>query len=187
MSTLTGTNATDAITGTTLDDTITVLAGNDAVNGGNGDDLIYGGLGNDHLFGGNGDDTIYGGNGNDTIGGGHGSDELYGGFGNDTFVLVHLEKANNEEVSLRTFTPDHRTGTTDHDTIDLPQGSFTWDQLDFDHNGRLDSADQKVFTDPDGTLHIDYNPGLSAEGFDDSFVVVHGAGGFLTHNDLEWS
>ena len=75
--TLTGGNAKDSFTGSSLPETIY---------GGSNKDTIVGGLGNDLLFGGRGKDLIRGDGGNDILIGGKGNDVLRGSFGRDTLI-----------------------------------------------------------------------------------------------------
>ena len=67
MTTITGSNGSDLLTGT---------AGSDTINSGNGDDIVSGGAGSDSLNGGAGSDTLDGGSGSDQLNGGSGSDTL---------------------------------------------------------------------------------------------------------------
>lgn len=62
-----GTNARDALYGSSYADTIYGYAGDDSLFGRPGNDQIYGGSGNDKLYGGRGTDRIYGGYGNDFV------------------------------------------------------------------------------------------------------------------------
>jgi len=80
---ISGTAASDRITGTPGDDFICAGAGNDVINGLGGNDTIYGGPGSDRILGGSGKDTIYGEAGHDTIDGGDGEDKLSGDVGKD--------------------------------------------------------------------------------------------------------
>ena len=91
-----GTDESETITGTTLNNTINAGGGNDTVSGnagndtllgGSGNDKLYGNAGNDTLLGGIGDDTLSGNAGADTLEGGKGDDTLRGGKGNDTYVF----------------------------------------------------------------------------------------------------
>ena len=88
----TGTDATDLVQGTAVDDIVSAGNGNDVIfgragwdvlNGEGGNDVIFGGNGWDHLTGGAGADKLYGGNGNDVVEGGDGLDFVFGGRGND--------------------------------------------------------------------------------------------------------
>ncbi len=80
---ITGTNASDEISGASGDDTLEGGGGDDAIAGDNDDDLIRGGSGADTLDGGAGDDDLMGGSGDDELNGDAGVDVLEGGSGND--------------------------------------------------------------------------------------------------------
>ena len=95
MTTFTGTNKDNTLTGSAGADDFFALDGNDTVNAGAGNDTIYGGSGNDSLsgegdndsiFGEDGADSLYGGTGNDLLDGGASNDQLFGGDGNDTLT-----------------------------------------------------------------------------------------------------
>ncbi|MDZ7855405.1 calcium-binding protein [Sphaerotilus sp.] len=73
---MTGTDSTEVLRGTHLDNTISAGLGNDTVYGHAGDDLILGG---------GGDDSLMGDEGNDTLEGGTGNDVLQGGLGNNVY------------------------------------------------------------------------------------------------------
>ncbi|MGY2487420.1 beta strand repeat-containing protein [Cupriavidus sp. CP313] len=97
MATLTGSNGSDSISGTTSADTIlsgngndyvSAGDGNDYVDAGNGDDIVEGGDGNDTLLGANGKDRVFGGRGNDNLSGGNGTDAVYGGSGDDVIGSI---------------------------------------------------------------------------------------------------
>ncbi|WP_340529719.1 VCBS domain-containing protein, partial [Cupriavidus necator] len=97
MATLTGSNGSDSISGTTSADTIlsgngndyvSAGDGNDYVDAGNGDDIVEGGDGNDTLLGANGKDRVFGGLGNDNLSGGNGTDAVYGGSGDDVIGSI---------------------------------------------------------------------------------------------------
>ena len=81
---LIGTEGTDFLNGSPLDDLIIGNGGTDFVNGGAGDDKLDGGAGNDFIVGSSGDDLILGGEGNDFIKGNRGDDVIFGSEGNDT-------------------------------------------------------------------------------------------------------
>jgi VCBS repeat-containing protein len=90
--TISGTNGSDALLGTTEadviaagngDDTVHAAAGDDVIDGGNGNDTLYGEAGDDELNGGNGNDSLDGGSGEDLLSGGNGNDNLDGGSGSD--------------------------------------------------------------------------------------------------------
>lgn len=91
MTTITGTNGADVLTGTTGDDTLNGGNGADTLSGGDGDDTLNGGNGTDTLTGGDGDDALIGGNGDDLLDGGGGYDKVYGGNGNDTLYLDEFD------------------------------------------------------------------------------------------------
>lgn len=80
---VTGSDAGEALGGTSWDDSIVAAGGSDTVSGGNGNDILLGGEGHDSLAGGLGGDEIDGGAGNDTIDGGSGLNTMIGGDGND--------------------------------------------------------------------------------------------------------
>jgi Ca2+-binding RTX toxin-like protein len=79
-----GSNRSDDLPGTRLDDRIIGLGGNDRIPATRGNDCIDGGRGADNLSGDVGNDRIYGGSGNDTINAGPGNDIVDGGPGNDS-------------------------------------------------------------------------------------------------------
>ncbi len=64
-------------------DTVMATTGNATVNGGDGNDSIIGGSGNTVLNGDNGNDTITGGSGSEVMNGGAGNDTLISNGGND--------------------------------------------------------------------------------------------------------
>ncbi len=78
--TLTGSNAKDSFTGSSLSETIFAGKGQDEIAGGLGDDLLFGGRGKDLLRGDGGNDTIVGGLGKDVLRGSFGQDTLIGGY-----------------------------------------------------------------------------------------------------------
>lgn len=78
-----GAEASDELSGTTLNDTMWGYDGDDVIYGKGGNDIIYGGSGNDVLDGGSGRDVLFGEDGDDELRGGSGADRLYGGAGND--------------------------------------------------------------------------------------------------------
>lgn len=80
-----GTDADDAIFGSTGAETLIAGDGNDVVHGDGGNDNIFGGAGYDDLAGDAGDDSIWGGDGDDQLSGGVGDDALDGGAGSDTY------------------------------------------------------------------------------------------------------
>jgi hypothetical protein len=77
--TITGTNRSDTLTGTSGDDVICGGNGKDTINGLGGNDIILGQDGKDVLNGGEGNDTVMGGKGKDHVVGGPGVDALRGG------------------------------------------------------------------------------------------------------------
>ena len=86
-------NASEAILGTSGNDTVFAGGGNDSVRAGAGNDTVNGGAGVDFLYGGDGDDTLngdtdddflYGEAGNDNMRGDLGIDTMFGGDGDDT-------------------------------------------------------------------------------------------------------
>lgn len=81
---LEGSDSTDLLFGTSVDECILGLNSTDIVYGRDGDDTLFGGPGDDILFAGNGLDTVYGGMGHDTIELGRGPGLVSGGSGNDT-------------------------------------------------------------------------------------------------------
>ncbi len=115
-----GGDGSDALYGSSGDDTISggkgrdgifgndgndrVAGGDDAdtVNGGNGKDRIFGQLGNDLLYGDGSPDIVSGDEGNDTVIGGSSNDTIYGGIGND--VLNGLNGADSLDGGLGTDT-----------------------------------------------------------------------------------
>ncbi|WP_165820083.1 hypothetical protein [Microvirga sp. KLBC 81] len=78
------TGGNDFVTGNSLDNRLTGLAGNDSIAGADGNDVLDGGDGNDTLDGGIGNDTLEGGANNDFLKGGDGHDSLVAGSGRDT-------------------------------------------------------------------------------------------------------
>jgi Ca2+-binding RTX toxin-like protein len=104
-----GNGGTDFVNGGAGDDKLDGVAGNDTIFGTSGDDLILGGEGNDFIDAGSGDDlifgdagndSIFGGAGNDFINGGAGADNIFGGVGNDTieFLAQDLDSAAQDQV-----------------------------------------------------------------------------------------
>jgi len=86
LCTVTGSAASNRLTGTPGRDVICAEGGNDIVRGLGGADLIYSGPGNDRVSGGGGGDVIFGDNGADRIAGGPGADRIAGGRGADRLV-----------------------------------------------------------------------------------------------------
>jgi Ca2+-binding RTX toxin-like protein len=81
VNTIVGTDASDDLDGTVLDDLILGYSGNDQLWGWGGWDTLDGGDGDDNLIGGAGADKLNGGNGSDFLIGGSGGDQLNGGAG----------------------------------------------------------------------------------------------------------
>ena len=88
-----GTEHSEYLVLSSLDEAVNGLAGHDTIDGQDGDDLINGGVGNDSLIGGNGNDTIYGDDGDDTLTAGIGSDQLFGGAGSDVYRFTDIASA----------------------------------------------------------------------------------------------
>ena len=78
-----GTDASDYLVGTELNELIWGGIGDDVVIAGKGDDCIYGGFGNDFISGRLGADEVHGGAGDDFIKGNKGNDLLFGELGQD--------------------------------------------------------------------------------------------------------
>lgn len=89
LCTITGTDASESIVGTSGRDIICAGGGNDVVAGGEGDDIVFGGGGNDRLVGGVGDDILSGQAGSDVILPGLGNDFVAGDVGIDTISFSH--------------------------------------------------------------------------------------------------
>ncbi len=95
VSVISGTGASETITGTAQDDVILArgggdivqgLRGNDEINGGDGRDLIFGGAGSDRILGGRARDFLNGDGGADFLSGGQARDVITGGSGNDIIL-----------------------------------------------------------------------------------------------------
>jgi uncharacterized repeat protein (TIGR01451 family) len=84
LCTMTGTNQSDTLTGTSGDDVICGGNGKDTIDGAGGNDVIVGGNGKDTLTGGDGNDVVMGRNGKDSIVDKLGLDVLAGGNGKDS-------------------------------------------------------------------------------------------------------
>jgi VCBS repeat-containing protein len=82
---LLGTSGDDTLTGTDRISTIKGFAGNDRLSGGGSADVIEGGAGNDLLFGGAGDDQLSGGANDDILVGDAGRDSLSGDAGANVY------------------------------------------------------------------------------------------------------
>ncbi len=78
-----GTEADDALSGTTYRDFMEGLGGNDTLRGGYGKDIVTGGAG---------DDTLYGDQDGDNIVGHEGVDKIYGGSGDDVIIAMDGEE-----------------------------------------------------------------------------------------------
>jgi uncharacterized repeat protein (TIGR01451 family) len=94
--TITGTNKSDTIDGTSGDDVICGGNGKDTINGLGGNDIILGQNGKDDVIGGVGNDTVMGGNGKDHVVGGLGVDALRGGNAPD--LLDALDGAGGDSI-----------------------------------------------------------------------------------------
>jgi Ca2+-binding RTX toxin-like protein len=81
--TITGTDNSEEIDGTTGPDVICGKGGNDVIRALGGDDVVYGDGGNDDIRGGGGLDSLFGLGGKDTIRGDDGADYIEGGDAND--------------------------------------------------------------------------------------------------------
>jgi Ca2+-binding RTX toxin-like protein len=81
--TITGTDGTDELHGTSGNDVICGLKGDDELFGEGGNDLLRGGAGDDFLSGGPDDDILFGLVGNDSMVGRGGDDEINGFTGQD--------------------------------------------------------------------------------------------------------
>ena len=81
-----GTERTEVLVGSTLQDTMFGQGDADVFYGGYQVDFIFGKAGSDQIFGGNGNDFLYGGRHDDGIMGGEGADIIYGGTGNDILL-----------------------------------------------------------------------------------------------------
>ncbi len=108
---ISGTDESENILGSSLNDTIKAGAGNDIISSGDGYDRIYAGDGDDIIYGGASTDRIHGGNGNDTIYGNASKDFIYGGLGNDT---IYGGEGN-----------DYLEGNAGNDTINGNEGNDT--------------------------------------------------------------
>jgi VCBS repeat-containing protein len=92
MTTATGTNGNDLLSGSTGSDTLSGGNGSDSLSGGFGNDVLSGGNGGDTLSGGGGNDVLIGGNDGDTLNGGEGADTIIGGNGDDMLYLDEFDK-----------------------------------------------------------------------------------------------
>ncbi len=107
-----GSDDSDSLHGSNLDDTIFGLGGNDYIYGYSGDDEIHGGAGRDTLYGDAGDDTIYGGEGRDFIRGRDGDDTLYGDEGIDT-----IDGGTGDDIIYGGADRDQLTGSSGNDEL----------------------------------------------------------------------
>src|SRR5215210_6582962 len=84
------------VTGTQASDTLTGTNKSDNIRGHGGEDVISGLEGNDHILGGIGDDTIHGDRGSNRIRAGEGDDLIFGDSGNDklfgALTMIHLQE-----------------------------------------------------------------------------------------------
>jgi Ca2+-binding RTX toxin-like protein len=142
VNTVTGTNGSDFLLGTSGVDLILGLGGNDFLLGGPGNDTLDGGAGadmllagndNDLLIGGAGSDYLSGDAGNDVLIGGAGFDYLLGGAGADIFKFGPGDFTRDDQFGIREMIGDFRSA--EGDKIDL---SF------IDANGGL--AGDQAFT-----------------------------------------
>lgn len=113
----------DTMTGSSASDSLSGLGGNDKINGNDGGDYLYGGKGNDTINGGAGIDGIFGGKGNDRLTGGADYDVFYfaKGDGNDTITDFNADDsdlANHDYIGAKfedaTITA---TGSEDQHTL----------------------------------------------------------------------
>ncbi|MEM7683668.1 MAG: hypothetical protein AAF293_02515 [Pseudomonadota bacterium] len=114
----TGTDGSDELTETTIDETFFALDGNDTVRAGGGNDLVFGGDGTDTLFGAAGNDTLHGGAGADTMDGGPGDDRFFVDDPDDVVIELADGGIDNLTTSIDVTLPDHvergsTTGTGD--------------------------------------------------------------------------
>ena len=129
---VTGSIINDYLTMTTHNDIVKAGHGHDTIYGNEGKDTIYGGSGNDSLIGEDGNDKLYGDDGNDYIYGGYGNDTLKGGKGNDTLLCYEgLDKAygeaGNDSIEIRN-TNDARyyvDGGSGNDNINIYDTNYS--------------------------------------------------------------
>jgi Ca2+-binding RTX toxin-like protein len=126
---------------------------------------------------------LYGGIANDLLEGCKSNDELIGGYGNDSYVGGQ-GKDIFTSVSLYSKIPDYDTihdFVKGQDKIRIA-GQVSWSQdLDTNHNGRLDSGDAYVSA-AGGTTVIDM---AAAAGFHDELdVLTIKSNGALTQSDF---
>lgn len=164
---LQGSNFNDELEGDKRGNTLRGEGGNDYLDGDDGNDTLDGGDGNDRLDGGKGVDTLIGGAGNDKLDGGKDNDTLTGGTGDDT--LTGGDGKDTFVFSLG----DGKDKVTDFqkskDIIDLRGTGVAWDELDTNHNNKLDDGDLYVAVHH-GDTYIDY--GAAAGGAANSDVIT---------------
>lgn len=106
-----GSNASESLNGTTINDVLVTLGGSDTSRGFAGDDVLAGGAGAGRLHGGAGNDRLFGDNGVDKLAGGIGNDGLTGGAQSDIFVF--------QNGFGRDIIRDFNANGVAHDLIDL--------------------------------------------------------------------
>jgi len=99
--TITGTSASEQLTGTPGDDVICAGNGHDVVDGLGGNDVLVGNNGKDVLIGGDGNDVLFGNNGKDELTGGPGSDVLEGNNAKDSLNTQDAVAGNDSAVGGR--------------------------------------------------------------------------------------
>ena len=151
---ITGTDRSDKLKGTHIDDVIYGYGKADVIDGGHGDDELFGGTGHDkidggygndelfgedghdRLFGGFGDDELFGGDGRDLLSGGRGADTLDGGVGWD--ILSYEKSGDSVVVNLATGEARGRDADGDHfSNFEGLKGSFFSDVLSGDDADNL--------------------------------------------------
>jgi Ca2+-binding RTX toxin-like protein len=110
----------DVLTGSGASNWMSGLAGDDTMYGGGLYDTLYGGDGNDWIDGGTHEDSIFGGAGNDTIYGGVGIDTIFGGDGDDYLEGYYSSGMDGNQDLL--------IGGAGNDTLDGSH-STAWDTL----------------------------------------------------------
>ncbi len=113
MTTATGTNGSDLLTGNGGSDTLSGGNGSDTLNGGAGNDVLSGGNGGDTLNGGAGNDVLIGGNDGDTLNGGDGADTIVGGNGDDMLYLDEFDTVVDGQNGFDTLLFTHSGQTLD--------------------------------------------------------------------------
>jgi len=86
-----GTNGSDVLIGTKVDDVLYGKGSTDFIDGRGGNDVLYGGAGSDEVISFPGDDILFGGRGNDFVIEGKGNNTLFGGGGNDFFQATAID------------------------------------------------------------------------------------------------